>query len=133
MITISLHVNTLLLLSDIFKTWKFSTEPIKTLLKNLIRICPAQSQLLRAEGRTGCWTDVTKLIVAIRNLKNAPVTSFFPSVCTLQRIWFLCLWVPATVRNRKHTQLFMRLLRGPDFKKPTFIGKFLSTRNTKFH
>ena len=40
-------------------------------MSNFFKICPVGAELLHVEGQTDIRTDMTKLIVAVRNFANA--------------------------------------------------------------
>jgi hypothetical protein len=67
-----LHVKYPLLLSDFNKTWIFSIDFSKnTQTSNFMKISPVGNELLHAGARTDGRTDMTKLVVALRNFTNA--------------------------------------------------------------
>jgi hypothetical protein len=68
---IGLYVNFLLVMSDFIETWIFSEDFRKILILNFMKIRPVGTELFHADGRT----DMTKLIVCIRNFASAPKSS----------------------------------------------------------
>jgi len=62
-----------LFLPDCTKTRTFSTEHLKFLISNFMKIRPRGAEFFHADGRT----DMTKLIVAVRNFCKASKKNFY--------------------------------------------------------
>jgi hypothetical protein len=75
---VGLEVKCPLLLSYFNATWIFSTD-LKKILKYQI---PAAAELFHADGRR--QTDMTKLIVAVRNFANVPNKGKFTFTSSVQ-------------------------------------------------
>ena len=74
---IGLHVKSPLFFFPILKT-DFSK---KTQIKDFMKFCPVGAELFYADRRTDeLKTDTTKLIVAFRNVANAPKISYMDTV-----------------------------------------------------
>ena len=70
-----LHVKYPLFLSDFYENWIFSRDFRKIWILNFMKIRPVdQSCSMRTDGRTDRQTDMTKPIVAFRNVANATKT-----------------------------------------------------------
>jgi hypothetical protein len=65
---IGLHVKHMSFLPDFNVTRIFSTDFLRTLISNFIEIRLVGAELFHADG----WTDMTKLLIAVRNFAQAP-------------------------------------------------------------